>query len=51
MIETISKVKLICPCCLDREPRWLYKANAMWYCVACVKSVFGMTPARFYRKY
>lgn len=51
MIETRSKEKMTCPCCLGWEKKWLYKANALWYCVACMKSVFGMTPARFYRKY
>ena len=44
-----SKTKQTCPCCGGVEPYWLYRVHRLWYCVPCLRSCFGMGPARIAR--
>ena len=44
-----TKIKQHCPCCGSIDHRWLYSVNCFWYCVPCLKDVFGMLPAKIAR--
>jgi hypothetical protein len=46
-----SKTKLSCPCCASCDFRWLYRVQSLFYCVECLRSIWGKSPARIAREH
>jgi hypothetical protein len=45
-----TDTKIHCPCCASSDRRWCYRFHALFYCVECLKEIYGRGPARLARE-